>query len=121
LDIETLEELTKEKFKGYSLKSNLDRLKQDNSEDNFKKYKEAFGEEFKLLQHLEINSNSYYWKLFSSRFYLISLSSFTFSASFFIYLKLNLFISFAKNHNNICSFLFYSSNASFKKLSFNWV
>ncbi len=45
----TLNDLIKNKFKGYSLESNLNRLKQDNSEENYKLFKERYGEEFKII------------------------------------------------------------------------
>jgi hypothetical protein len=44
-----LEDLIKSKFKGYSLKSNLNRLKQDNSKENYKLYKAKYGEKFNII------------------------------------------------------------------------
>ncbi|MCX6750817.1 MAG: hypothetical protein NTZ83_05140 [Candidatus Pacearchaeota archaeon] len=48
LGYNTLEELIKDKFKGYSLESNLNRLKQDNSEENFRSYQKRYGDEFNI-------------------------------------------------------------------------
>lgn len=49
LGYNTLENLIKNKFKGYSLESNLNRLKKDNSEENYKLYKKKYGEDFKII------------------------------------------------------------------------
>jgi hypothetical protein len=45
----TLDDLIKSKFNGYSLESNLKRLKQDNSEENYKFYKKRCDEEFNII------------------------------------------------------------------------
>ncbi len=45
----TLEEFLKEKFKGYSLDSNINRLKKDNSIENYQSYKHKFGEDFSII------------------------------------------------------------------------
>jgi hypothetical protein len=49
LGYNTLEDLIKGKFKGYSLESNLNRLKQDNSQENYRFYKEKYGERLNII------------------------------------------------------------------------
>jgi len=49
LGYDTLEELIKNKFKGYSLENNLNRLKRDNSEEEYKSYKTRCGEKFNII------------------------------------------------------------------------
>jgi len=49
LGYNNLEDLIKNKFKRYSLEYNLKRLKKDNSEENYKLYKEEYGENFKII------------------------------------------------------------------------
>ena len=47
-----LEELTKDKFRGYSLEKNLNRLKQDNSKENYNLYKQKYGDGFEIITGL---------------------------------------------------------------------
>jgi hypothetical protein len=49
LGYNTLEGLIKDKFIGFSLEKNLDRLKQDNSEENYRFYKKRYGENFNFI------------------------------------------------------------------------
>jgi hypothetical protein len=49
LGCNTLEELIKNKFNGYSLESNLKRLKQDNSQENYRFYEERCGNGFNII------------------------------------------------------------------------
>jgi len=49
LGYNSLEDLIKDKFKGYSLEKNLKRLKQDNSIENYKAYKQRCGENFNII------------------------------------------------------------------------
>jgi hypothetical protein len=49
LGYSSLEDLTKDKFTGYSLEKNLNRLKQDNFKENYEMYQRVYGEEFKIL------------------------------------------------------------------------
>jgi hypothetical protein len=49
LGYNTLEDLIKNKFKGYSLELNINRLKQDNYKENYEQYKKNFGKELKLI------------------------------------------------------------------------
>ena len=49
LGYKTLEEFSKENFKGYSLEKNISRLKKDNSIENYQKYKQKFGEDFLII------------------------------------------------------------------------
>lgn len=49
LGYKKLEDLIKNKFKGYSLESNLNRLKQDNSEENYKLYNAKYGGDLQLI------------------------------------------------------------------------
>jgi hypothetical protein len=49
LGYDNLEDLIKDKFKGYSLESNLNRLKRDNSKENYDAYKKAFGDDLILI------------------------------------------------------------------------
>jgi hypothetical protein len=49
LGYNTLEDLIKGEFKGYSLETNLNRLKQDNFEENYRLYKKKYGEEFNII------------------------------------------------------------------------
>ncbi len=46
---DSLEELAKEELNNYSFEKNINRLKKDNSLENFKRYKEKFGEEFNII------------------------------------------------------------------------
>jgi len=50
---DTLENLIYDKFKGYSIRKNIDRLKQDNSEEKYKLYDANYGKEFKLITKLQ--------------------------------------------------------------------
>lgn len=49
LGYKSLEDLIKNKFKGYSLESNLNRLKRDNSKENYELYKQKFGDGFNII------------------------------------------------------------------------
>lgn len=49
LGYNTLEDLIKDKFKGYSLESNLNRLKRDNSLQNYELYKQKYGDNFNVI------------------------------------------------------------------------
>jgi hypothetical protein len=49
LGYDTLEDLIKDKFIGFSLEKNLNRLKQDNSKENYSSYKERYGENLKII------------------------------------------------------------------------
>ena len=49
LGYDTLEDLIKDKFKGYSLDSNINKLKQDNYKENYNQYKKRFGKELNLI------------------------------------------------------------------------
>jgi len=49
LGYDSLEDLIKNKFNGYSLESNLNRLKKDNSKENYRAYKQRYGEELKII------------------------------------------------------------------------
>jgi hypothetical protein len=49
LGYDTLEDLIKDKFIEFSLEKNLDRLKQDNSKENYKFYKERYKDEFNII------------------------------------------------------------------------
>jgi hypothetical protein len=49
LGYDTLENLIKDKFKDYSLQANLNRLKKDNSLENFREYKKKYGENFNVI------------------------------------------------------------------------
>jgi hypothetical protein len=49
LGYNTLEELTKDKFIGYSLEKNINRLKQDNFKENYEAYKKRFGNELNII------------------------------------------------------------------------
>jgi hypothetical protein len=49
LGYETMGDLINDKFKGYSLKTNLIRLKQDNSIENYKDYLRRNGENIKII------------------------------------------------------------------------
>ena len=45
----TLDDLIKSKFIGFSLEKNLNQLKQDNSEENYRFYKKRCGEDFNII------------------------------------------------------------------------
>jgi len=45
----SLEDLIKNQFKGYSLEENLERLKKDNSLENYEHYKKRYGEKVKII------------------------------------------------------------------------
>lgn len=49
LGYKRLEDLTKEKFIGYSLEKNLERLKQDNSKERYGVYKQKYGEKINII------------------------------------------------------------------------
>lgn len=49
LGYDSLEELIKNKFIGFSLEKNLSRLKQDNSQENFRLYDKIYGNGFKII------------------------------------------------------------------------
>jgi hypothetical protein len=49
LGYNTLEDLIKNKFIGYSLEKNINRLKQDNSRENYKIYHQRFGKNLKII------------------------------------------------------------------------
>ncbi len=49
LGYKTFEELIKNKFKGYSLEKNIERLKKDNSLENYEFYKKRYGENFNII------------------------------------------------------------------------
>lgn len=48
----TLESFFKEQFNGYSLESNILKLKKDNSLENYENYKNRFGEKFQIITSL---------------------------------------------------------------------
>lgn len=50
LGFDSLEALLKNKLNNYSLKSNIDRLKKDNSEELFNKFVNIYGENFKIIE-----------------------------------------------------------------------
>lgn len=53
LGYNSLEDLIKDRFRGFSLEKNLERLKMDNNLENYKAYKERNGEEFKIFTELQ--------------------------------------------------------------------
>ena len=52
LGYDSLEKLIKDKFNGYSLNTHLERLKQDNSKENYLAYAKRNGEDFKIITAL---------------------------------------------------------------------
>lgn len=48
-----LEDFLNDKFKDYSLRTNLDRLKKDNSIEKYISYKQKFGDEFLIITKLQ--------------------------------------------------------------------
>ena len=49
LGYDSLEDLIKDKFKGFSLEKTINRLKNDNNIENFKDYQRRNGEDFKII------------------------------------------------------------------------
>lgn len=49
IEYANLKELIKDKFANYSLEKNLNKLKQDNSKENYESYKKRCGEEFSII------------------------------------------------------------------------